>query len=74
MIKEEKIIMPFKTKNSKVKKSWIDYNGHMNVGYYTFAFDKAIDEFLEKIIGIGPSYIGRVKQGSYALQTQFFYN
>ncbi len=63
----------FKSKRAKVKKAWIDYNGHMNVAYYTLAFDKAIDEFLEKVLSIGPSFIKKSGQGSYALQTQYLY-
>ena len=39
---------PLKLPTRKVLKSWIDYNGHMNVAYYTLAFDKALDDFLEK--------------------------
>ena len=66
-------LVPFKSKNRKVQKEWIDYNGHMNVAYYTLAFDEAIDEFLETDIGIGPSFIKKHQQGSYALQTQYRY-
>ena len=29
----------------EVLEDWIDYNGHMNVAYYTLAFDRAIDLF-----------------------------
>jgi len=36
---------PYKTRNQKVLPEWIDYNGHMNVAYYTLAFDKALDFF-----------------------------
>ena len=72
MISEDMNLAPFKSKKRKVKKAWIDYNGHMNVAYYTVAFDQAIDEFLEKAIGIGP-FIQEKKQGSYALQTQYRY-
>ena len=73
MISENVDLAPFKSRKRKVKKGWIDYNGHMNVAYYTAAFDKAIDEFLEKAVGIGPSFIEEAKQGSYALQTQYRY-
>ena len=66
-------MVPFKSKKRKVKKSWIDYNGHMNVSYYTLACDNAIDEFLETAIGIGPTFIASSNQGSYALQTQYRY-
>ena len=37
------LLVPFKSKNRKVLKEWIDNNGHMNVAYYTLAFDEAID-------------------------------
>ncbi len=73
MASDNSVLIPFKSKRRRVKKSWIDYNGHMNVAYYTFAFDEAIDEFLEKIVGVGPSFIRELKQGSYALQTQYRY-
>lgn len=32
-----------------VLKDWVDYNGHMNVGYYVVAFDRATDAFLDEI-------------------------
>ena len=70
---DQKQFVPFYSRVRKVRKTWIDYNGHMNVAYYTAAFDKAIDEFLEKEVGIGPSFIKEKKQGSYALQTQYRY-
>ena len=66
-------LVPFKSKNRKVEKEWIDHNGHMNVAYYTQAFDEAIDEFLESEVGIGPLFIKKYQQGSYALQTQYRY-
>ena len=66
-------LVPFQSKSRKVEESWIDYNGHMNVAYYTMAFDEAIDEFFDKQIGIGPSFRKENDQGSYALQTQYRY-
>ena len=65
--------VPFKSKIISVDESWIDYNGHMNVTFYTSAFDAAVDEFLEHEIGIGPSSVKSTKKGSYALQTQYRY-
>ena len=64
---------PFTSKTQIVQDSWIDYNGHMNVGYYTFAFDTAIDQFLDEMIGIGPKFVETSGQGSYALQSQYRY-
>ena len=31
---------PFDKHRATVLKEWIDWNGHMNVGYYVVAFDK----------------------------------
>ena len=67
------ILVPFKSKTRNVQKDWIDYNGHMNVAYYTLAFDEAIEEFLKSEVGVGPSFIKKHQQGSYALQTQYRY-
>ena len=36
---------PYKQYQTTVKPEWIDYNGHMNVGYYHIAFDNAVEPF-----------------------------
>ncbi|MFL2802398.1 MAG: thioesterase family protein [Paracoccaceae bacterium] len=54
----------FQSKVQDVYKEWIDYNGHMNVAYYTLAFDKALDDFLEKILEIGPTFVEKEKLGA----------
>ena len=46
------IVLPSK----KVLAEWIDYNGHMNVVFYTLAFDSSLDFFLEEILGIGETH------------------
>ena len=56
-----------------VKPEWIDYNGHMNVSYYTMAFDYALDEFLRNNFGMNDEYITRNQQGPFALQSNYFY-
>lgn len=53
-----------------VKPEWIDYNGHMNVSYYTMAFDQAFDVLLEDWIGIGESFVVRARLGPMSLQMQ----
>ena len=62
-----------KLSTQKVKSEWIDYNGHMNVTYYTWAFDVALDEMLTDYLGMGKNHIGENKMGPFALQSQFFY-
>jgi len=38
---------PLELHRDIVRPEWIDYNGHMNVGYYVVAFDLACDAFLD---------------------------
>ncbi len=64
---------PYKTRNQKVLSEWIDYNGHMNVAYYTLAFDKALDFFFEDVLGIGPSFVEKNKEGPFALKASYNY-
>lgn len=64
---------PIRTRPRRVQADWIDYNGHMNVAYYTLAFDNALDEVLEERIGIGESLAREGKFGPMALQTQIHY-
>ncbi len=64
---------PFRTSKQQVLPSWIDYNGHMNVAYYTLALDQAMDAFLSDALGIGPDYVARVREGPYALQAHYHY-
>ncbi|MEM6679622.1 MAG: thioesterase family protein [Pseudomonadota bacterium] len=63
---------PFRTKTQTVLPDWIDYNGHMNVAYYTLAFDRALDDLYEAM-DIGPSAVKTRAQGPMALQTQIHY-
>ena len=65
--------VPFLMTEQTVRSDWIDYNGHMNVAYYTLAFDLSLDEFFENILGLGPSYVERSKSGPYSLQAQYHY-
>lgn len=46
---------PFATARAVVRPEWIDYNGHMNVGYYHVAFDMAAEEFFQ-FLGFTPEF------------------
>ena len=56
-----------------VLKEWIDYNGHMNVAFYTLAFDNSLDEFLENVLGIGETHAFYDQQGPFVLQSHYHY-
>jgi len=55
-----------------VKPEWIDYNGHMNVGYYNVAFDKATDALFD-LLGMGIDYIRNENKSFFTLQTNVHY-
>ena len=64
---------PLVLHSKKVLPEWIDYNGHMNVVYYTLVFDNSLDFFLEEILGIGESHAIKKKQGPFVLQAHYHY-
>jgi acyl-CoA thioester hydrolase len=47
---------PFDRHRAQVRPEWIDPNGHMNVAYYTMAFDHGGDTICDQL-GVGWSYV-----------------
>ncbi len=43
------ISAPFDEHRDVVRPEWIDANGHLNMGYYVVAFDRATDAWLDHI-------------------------
>ena len=64
---------PIRTRAQTVPAAWIDYNGHMNVAYYTMAFDTALDEVFDEVLGIGAEQARTLRMGPMALQSQIHY-
>ena len=55
------------TVRATVKQDWIDYNGHMNMGYYLVAFDQiATDNFFD-YLGIGLDHKQAVNKSTFSL-------
>lgn len=52
---------------------WIDYNNHMNIGYYLIAIDLATDQFFEEWLGIGPSMAEEEGCGSFVIQSHMHF-
>ena len=59
--------MPFAAARDVVRPEWIDYNGHMNVGYYHLAFDIASDLFSE-FLGLTPEFRRRHNATTFGLE------
>jgi len=51
-----------------VRPEWIDYNGHMNVGYYHVAFDAAADAFFD-FLGLDAAFRERHGATTFALES-----
>ena len=60
---------PVEIAGQNVLPEWIDYNGHMNVGYYGIAFDRASDVLLSGYLGVGVEHVEATGQGPYVLQS-----
>lgn len=55
-----------------VSPNWIDYNGHMNSGYYNVVIDIAVTDLLEKL-GAFP-YMERTSGTFYTVETHIIYS
>jgi acyl-CoA thioester hydrolase len=62
---------PIAVASQTVLPEWIDYNGHMNVGYFGVAFGRAIDQIFVAHLGNGEGHVRASGQGRYVLQSQF---
>ena len=50
-----------------VKTEWIDYNGHMNMGYYLVAFDQVATDGFYDYLGIGVEHKQTVGKSTFSL-------
>ncbi len=60
---------PIEIHGFALQPDWIDYNGHMNVGYYGVAFDMAFERLLVDHLGLGEPQVAAMGQGPYVLQS-----
>ncbi|MFP6640970.1 MAG: thioesterase family protein [Myxococcota bacterium] len=55
-----------------VRPEWIDYNGHLNVGYYALVFDYSTDAFLDAL-GLDAPGRERMCVTTFTLESHFTY-
>lgn len=58
----------FECKPQTVPAAWIDYSGHMNIGYYQLAFEYAASDFFQHLDLSGP-YRARTNHAQFALES-----
>ena len=56
----------------KVRKDWIDYNGHMNMAYYNVVFDKGVDHVFDSL-GIGADYMSATNGSCFTMEIHVTY-
>lgn len=64
---------PLELWNETISPDWIDYNGHMNVAYYTLVFDHAVDRLWE-YLGLGRQYRDSAGGSTFAVEHHITYN
>lgn len=64
---------PLELHKEIIRPEWIDYNGHMNVAYYTLVFDHAVDALFEHI-GLGAGYRDAGSGSTFAAEQHVTYN
>ncbi len=63
---------PYARFEGEVLPEWIDYNGHMNLAYYTVLFDYATDLLFDEL-GLGLDYRRDTSQGTFVAETHNLY-
>lgn len=63
---------PLDCGHATVLPEWVDYNGHMNVGYYNVVFDQALDRAFDRF-DCGKAYVERTNHSFFVLETHVQY-
>ncbi len=63
---------PFMTDWMEIEPNWIDYNGHLNMAYYTVLFDRAADQVYPHF-GFGPDYAATRQLTTYTAEFHIRY-
>ena len=63
---------PFDEHRDVVRPEWIDDNGHLNMGYYVVAFDRATDTWLDHI-GLSANERARSGAATFTLESHVNY-
>lgn len=67
------ISVPLDLWRETVLPEWTDYNGHMNVAYYTLIFDHAVDAFFA-FTALGRNYRDATSGSTFAVEHHITYN
>lgn len=57
---------------ARVRKDWIDYNGHLNMAYYNVIFDHGVDHFYD-LLNVGAAYASSGAGSCFTLEVHLHY-
>jgi len=63
---------PFMSSWMEIEPAWIDYNNHLNMGYYTVLFDRAADQVFADF-GFGPAYVAATNHTTFSAEFHLRY-
>ncbi|NHQ74109.1 thioesterase [Roseovarius gahaiensis] len=63
---------PFMSSFMEIETGWIDFNNHLNMGYYTVLFDRAADQAFESF-GFGPDYVQKHNHSTFSAEFHIRY-
>ncbi len=63
---------PFRSPLAAVKPEWIDYNGHLNMAYYSVLMDESGDAIYPEM-GFGPDYLTETGCTTYVVEFHICY-
>ncbi len=63
---------PISRYRTTILPEWADYNGHLNVAWFVYIFDKGTDAFYP-LIGLGQPYRDRTGNSTFAVETHITY-
>jgi len=69
----EQIPAPFIGPPIDIKPEWIDFNGHLNAGYYFVVFDDAVGPFMEHV-GLGEEHRAEHGVTTFSLEGHITFN
>ncbi len=63
---------PLATSEMGIQPEWIDYNGHLNMAYYSVLFDRSADDAYA-LLGMGPDYAKERRLTTYTAEFHICY-
>ena len=68
----QKETRPFELLRISVRSEWLDYNGHMNAGFYAIAYNLAMEQFWQRM-ALGENHVRECGGSPFVLECHLTY-